>query len=185
MGQEIRGVPEDTPVSRSADDAPEADGSVGRYLARQRTLRGVSMDELASVTRIPRRSLERLEDGAFDRQTDGFARGFVRTVAEALGLDAEEAVLRLLGEPSGADDEPVFRSDALKRWAIVAALAIGSTALLLGAWSLWAGVGRHSARVASEEIFIRRDVVRELAASQSESFVRKESLDSGREGQRN
>jgi transcriptional regulator with XRE-family HTH domain len=184
MGQKIRGVSEDPPLSGS-DDATEPDGSVGRYLARQRKLRGVSLDELAEATQIPRRSLERLEGGAFDRQVDGFSRGFVRTVADALGLDAEDAVLRLLGEPNDLEAEPVFLSDSLKRWAIVAAFAIGSVALILGGWSLWARMGRNAANSAFEEVFIRRDVVRELAASQSESFVRKESLDSPREGHRN
>jgi len=164
--------------------AGEADDSVGHYLARQRKLRGVSLDELATATRIPRRSLERLEDGAFDCQSDGFSRGFVRTVADALGLDAEEAVLRLLGEPSAAADQPAFRQDALRRWAIVASLVLGMTALVAGGWSLWVGVGRQAGRTASEEIFIRRDVVRELAASQSGAFVRKESLDSRREEHR-
>jgi transcriptional regulator with XRE-family HTH domain len=183
MGQKIRGVSEDPPLSGSGD-AGEADGSVGRYLARQRKLRGVSLDELAGATQIPRRSLERLEGGAFDRQVDGFSRGFVRTVADALGLDAEDAVLRLLGEPSGPEDEPVFLSDGLKRWMIAAALAIGSVALILGGWSLWARTGGNTANSVSEEVFIRRDVVRELAASQSESFVRKESLDSQREEHR-
>ena len=181
MGQKIRGVSEDTQLSGS-DDATEAEGSVGRYLARQRKLRGVSLDELAGATQIPRRSLERLEGGAFDRQVDGFSRGFVRTVADALGLDAEDAVLRLLGEPSGPDDEPAFSSDALKRWALVAAFAIGSVVLILGGWSLWVRLGRDFANPVHEEVFIRRDVVRELAASQSESFVRKESLDSQSEG---
>jgi transcriptional regulator with XRE-family HTH domain len=167
-----------------SDDADRADGSVGGYLARQRKLRGVSLDELADATQIPRRSLERLEGGAFDRQVDGFSRGFVRTVADALGLDAEDAVLRLLGEPSDSDDEPVFMSDAFKRWAIVAALVIGSIAVFLGGWSLWARLGRIPADPGSEEVFIRRDVVRDLAARQSDAFVRKESLDSRREGHR-
>lgn len=168
-----------------SDDAGEADGSVGRYLARQRKLRGVSLDELARTTQIPRRSLERLEGGAFDRQVDGFSRGFVRTVADALGLDAEDAVLRLLGEPKGSDDEPVFMSDGFKRWTTVAALLLASVALIFGCWSLWARLGRNPGDPGSEEVFIRRDVVRELAASQIESFVRKESLDSLREGHRN
>jgi len=170
-------------VSRTGD-AGAPDDSVGHYLARQRKLRGVSLDELASATRIPRRSLERLEDGAFDCQADGFSRGFVRTVADALGLDAEEAVLRLIGEPSSSDDEPAFRPDALRRWAIAASLVAGLTALVVGGWSLWAGIGRPAPRAASEEIFLRRDVVRDLAASQSGAFVRKESLDSLREGHR-
>jgi hypothetical protein len=51
------------------------------------------------MTRLPVRSLERLEAGAFDGQQDGFVRGFVRTVAVAIGLDPEDAVARLLAEP--------------------------------------------------------------------------------------
>ncbi len=87
-------------------EEPEADAgltSVGLYLAGQRRLRGVSVDELAARTRIPRRNIERLEAGAFDAAPDGFSRGFVRTVAVALGLDADEAVTRLMAEPR-ADD---------------------------------------------------------------------------------
>ena len=92
MGQEIRGIPQSSSVTGPAGSAVDSTDSIGRYLARQRRLRGVSLDDLAAQTCIPRRSLERLEDGAFDRQADGFVRGFVRTVAAALGLDAEEAV---------------------------------------------------------------------------------------------
>ncbi len=54
MGQEVRGVPEALEV---ADD-PQ--GSIGRYLASQRRLRDISLDQLAALTKLPRRSLERL-----------------------------------------------------------------------------------------------------------------------------
>ncbi len=54
---------------------------IGAYLARQRVLRGITLEELAESTRIPIRSLARLEAGVFDAEPDGFARGFVRTVA--------------------------------------------------------------------------------------------------------
>jgi transcriptional regulator with XRE-family HTH domain len=74
-----------------------SDERVGQYLANQRRLRRISIEELAERTRIPRRNLERLESGAFDSAADGFTRGFVRTVAEALGLDAGETVMRLVG----------------------------------------------------------------------------------------
>ncbi|HPG28255.1 MAG TPA: helix-turn-helix domain-containing protein, partial [Myxococcota bacterium] len=66
------------------------DRPIGEYLRRQRLLRGMSTEELAALTRIPLRSLERLESGHFDGETDGFVRGFVRTVATALGLDADD-----------------------------------------------------------------------------------------------
>ncbi len=80
------------------EDAAAPRSSIGAYLSRQRTLRGISLDELEAATRIPRRSLERLESGAYDRDRDAFARSFVRTVASALGLDPEDAVSRLLAE---------------------------------------------------------------------------------------
>ena len=49
MGNEVRGLPEDPTL-----------GSVGRYLRGQRLLRGISLDDLAVLTKLPRRSLERL-----------------------------------------------------------------------------------------------------------------------------
>ena len=90
MGQEVRGV---------SEAASLTEAGVGRYLASQRRLRGISLDELSGLTKIPRRSLERLEAGTFDTSPDGFVRGFVRSVAESLGLDPDEAVMRLMDEP--------------------------------------------------------------------------------------
>ena len=56
-------------------DADDRTHSVGLYLAGQRRLRGISVDDLAAQTRIPRRNIERLEAGAFDAAPDGFSRG--------------------------------------------------------------------------------------------------------------
>jgi len=94
MGQALRGGPEGPALSVGAEGAER----IGAYLARQRKLRGVSLDELESLTRIPKRSLERLESGVFDDDRDAFVRSFVRTVALALGLDAADAVARMLPE---------------------------------------------------------------------------------------
>ncbi len=93
MGKAIGGLPEAPAVGPAAE-------LVGRYLSRQRRLRGISLADLSAQTRIPMRSLERLESGAFDHTPDGFSRGFVRTVAVAIGLDADEAVARMLREPT-------------------------------------------------------------------------------------
>ena len=157
MGQEIRGKP--AAPALTAD--PER--SIGTYLARQRELRGISLDELATLTRIPRRSLERLESGVFDRAPDGFVRGFVRTVAAALGLDPDEAVMRLLCEPAvDADVEPagaVWTSPML-RWAALA-LAFLLAAGAIG-W-LAAGLRERAGAPRADEVVIRRDPVRELA----------------------
>jgi hypothetical protein len=175
------------PVDRD-DAAPGRQSSrpelaIGRYLARQRRLRGVSLDELAGLTKIPLRSLERLEDGAFDHQVDGFARGFVRTVAEALGLDAEEAVMRLLGEPpSGGDEGFALRRLSLRRWALGSALLLGGVAAIFVFWSLWSGDALGPADEVFPEIVYRRDVVRELAEAQRASDAAGKPLDSTHEG---
>ena len=139
--------------------------SIGRYLAAQRELRGISLDELALRLKIPRRNLERLESGAFDAQTDGFVRGFVRTVAEALGLDSGETLMRMSGEPIGADEDALWRRRA--RVALITALVGGL--LLIGL-----GLGlRQATRWIVEpaggppDHVFRRDAVRSLAEQQA------------------
>jgi cytoskeletal protein RodZ len=160
MGQEVRGVPEIAPLKGGPDDRER---SIGRYLAGQRRLRGISIDDLASLTKVPRRSIERLEAGAFDRSSDGFVRGFVRVVADALGLDADEAVMRLLGEPDGAADEA--RRNAERRRAMLARVAIVAAALLLGVLLLRIGIALLSGEPDAEgpELIYRRDAVRALS----------------------
>lgn len=55
----------------------------------------MSIDEIAGVTRIPVRSLEYLEAGLFEKlPADVFVRGFLRSYARCVGLDAEEAIRR-------------------------------------------------------------------------------------------
>jgi len=174
--------PADRDGAAAGRESAGADLSIGRYLARQRRLRGVSLEDLAGVTKIPLRSLERLEDGAFDNQADGFSRGFVRTVADALGLDAEEAVMRLLGEPSSGDEGLALRRTSLWQWALGSALLLGALVAIFGLWSLLSGGGPDPADEASQEIVYRRDVVRELAEAQRASEAVGESLDSVHEG---
>lgn len=158
MGQEIRGSPEAAALSR----AEPGDGSIGSYLARQRRLRGVSVDELASLTRIPRRSLERLEAGAFDATPDGFVRGFVRTVAAALGLDPDDAVNRLLREPR--EDEALLLAKARhERRKLAIRLGLAAAALLvllaLGRLSMWVFSGERGDQA---PVIFRRDTLRDL-----------------------
>ena len=174
--------PVDRDGAAAGRESSEPELSIGRYLARQRRLRGVSLDELAGLTKIPLRSLVRLEDGAFDHQADGFARGFVRTVAEALGLNAEEAVMRLLGEPPSGDEGLVLRRLFLRRWALGSALLLGGLVAIFGFWSLWIAGASDPADEASSETVYRRDVVRELAEAQRVHEAGGESLDSVHEG---
>jgi cytoskeletal protein RodZ len=65
------------------------------YLVSARKQRSMSIHEIAGVTRIPVRSLERLESGLFEQlPADVFVRGFLRSYARCVGLDAEDTIRR-------------------------------------------------------------------------------------------
>lgn len=141
---------------------------IGPYLARQRRLRGISLDDLSSRTRIPLRSLERLESGAFDAAPDGFSRSFVRAVAAALGLDADDAVMRLLSEPPPEDESsgvPGLPRPGPRL--AMAALALGVAAAVVG-WLWLAGLMSSDPPREEPPIVFRPDAVRDLADSARE-----------------
>ncbi|MBW2712160.1 MAG: helix-turn-helix domain-containing protein [Deltaproteobacteria bacterium] len=132
---------------------------IGEYLARQRQLRGFTLEELEEITRIPKRSLERLEAGAFDGEDDGFARGFVRTVARALGLDPEETTLLMLSEPTPTETQEVWLARELR----LAVLGVVTLLLALGVWLTRDPATDALPTAQPEEVWVRHDAVRALA----------------------
>lgn len=82
------------------DDAVQTDlqasrRQFGTLLRTTRAARELPLDEIARVTRIPLRSLEHLEHGRFDLlPADVFVRGFLRSYAQCVGLDADDIVRR-------------------------------------------------------------------------------------------
>ena len=175
MGREIRGVPDSPPLTGGA--GPLAEGkaqgrelSIGAYLARERRLRGISVGELAELTKIPTRSIERMEAGAFDGNPDGFVRGFVRTIAVGLGLDPEEAVMRMLGEPADLAElagASTFRLD--RRLLVIAALLVATVGLGLAIWGWASRAPSAPAGDDTPKVVYRRDAVRALAEEQARS----------------
>jgi len=151
------------------EDAQEADPddpfSIGGYLKAQRKIRGIALEELSVRTRIPLRSLHRLEGGAFDGHPDGFVRGFVRTVSEGLGLDPDDTLMRMLSEPSSPRATQVRVGLPLRAWV---ALVVGGAAALAGILLLHAALWSGSSR-SSSEVVLRRDPVRALAEAHAAS----------------
>ncbi len=148
---------------RSSTDETFESRPIGEYLRRQRTLRGISVEELSSLTRIPLRSLERLERGEFDGETDGFVRGFVRTVALALGLDAEDTISRMLKEPAVGAWERHQPGRRTKQWfAAISLLVMAALGLLLlqAGWRVLVGSGSDDP---DRQVIVWRDPVRSLA----------------------
>ena len=76
------------------------------WLARERELRGLSRDAVLSATRLAPAVVEALEGGEPSRLPPrAYALGYLRTYAAAVGMDADEVVLRFeeaAGDPVAA-----------------------------------------------------------------------------------
>ncbi len=116
-------LPDDLIVDRTQreDDLP----SPGAYIEAQRLRRGMSIEQLAVVTKIPARSIELLEADRFDDLPGQvFVKGFLRCCARSLGV-SQQAVMDLLYERERAmlqarrkdrgAERPPERSDASDR----------------------------------------------------------------------
>ena len=161
MEQAQRGVSKDAALASRERAEP-----IGAYLARQRVLRGITLEQLADTTRIPLRSLARLEAGVFDTEPDGFARGFVRTVAKALGLPPDDTVARMLPEASQNDRQRGRFLVWLRRGVATASVLFF---ILLAVWTVTGHQLLSSTRSRDpEELLHRHDAIRALMEEQIE-----------------
>src|ERR1700731_384995 len=68
-----------------------ATGNFGEHLKREREMREITLAELTAGTRIGPRFLEAIENEEGEKLPGGsFTRGFVRSIAQYLGLDEED-----------------------------------------------------------------------------------------------
>src|SRR5512146_2936589 len=71
--------------------------SIGEFFKQVRETKGLTVDEVASKTRIRSDFVKALEEGNFAKLPDQvFARGFDRSYARSLGLDEEDAIHRFI-----------------------------------------------------------------------------------------
>jgi cytoskeletal protein RodZ len=117
-----------------------AKDTFGESLKREREMRGVTIEEVSSATRIATRFLRAIEDEKWDQLPGGvFNRGFVRAVARYLGLDEENIVAEYtlaVGDrqtvPVWTGSPPAVTPDQPWLAWIIAAVII--TALVAGGW---------------------------------------------------
>ena len=89
------------------NDFADDKSGLGVELRDARLARGLSLEDAQRATRIARRYLEALESEDFSvLPAPVFARGFLRSYAQFLGLDADTLVARFPGEPRPADSLP-------------------------------------------------------------------------------
>lgn len=81
-------------MSDAGEAAPSA-AEFGRWLRQERELRGLSLEEVARLTRLTVGVVDGLESGEPSRMPPhGYIYGYLRAYAAAVGLDADDVVLR-------------------------------------------------------------------------------------------
>lgn len=118
---------------------------VGERLRAAREARGLSLDEVATMTRVPTRHLQHIENGEWDSlPAITYSVGFARAYANAVGLDGREIGTELrsqLGAPQSsaatASYEPADPARVPPRSLAIIAAVIA--VLLVAGYLIWRG----------------------------------------------
>lgn len=111
----------------------------GIRLRQTRESKGISLREIASVTKISVSALEALERNDLDRLPGGiFTRSFVRAYASEIGLDPDQAVKEFLSQFPNQGNAPELDQHAEGSDAAAAAEAREGSGLLM--WLLVGGI---------------------------------------------
>jgi cytoskeletal protein RodZ len=117
-----------------AEGTAAAAGAFGRWLSQERELRGLSRDEVARLTKLGPGVIGALESGDPVRMPPkAYVFGYLRSYAGAVGLDADDVVLRwqeVVGPEETAPASAARRRVPAKALVVVAvAIAVALAAL--------------------------------------------------------
>lgn len=107
----------------------------GASFKKAREFRGITLDQIAKETRISTRFLAAIEDEEFHLLPGGvFNRGFIRSFAERVGLDPDQAIadyerLASVGEPNDIPSAENLAPSGRERHLYPAAIAILAIAI--------------------------------------------------------
>jgi cytoskeletal protein RodZ len=108
----------DRPSSATSEPSVDPRAQLALWLRGARARRRMSVDDVARVTKIQPRFLERLEAGEITAGEGGmpaevFVRGFVRSFARCVGLDESEAIERYAAIEHGGVPAAIHSAGAL------------------------------------------------------------------------
>ena len=133
--------PIDAPMDDIADVQP---ATVGSQLRSAREAKGLTLEDIAAQTRIPRRHLESLELSDWQRlPAPTYTMGFAKSYASAVGLDRTEVADRLRDEMGGVRAthttasevfEPADPARTMPKWLVFGAIAAVLILVLVMSW---------------------------------------------------
>jgi cytoskeletal protein RodZ len=110
----------------------EPEIGLGLQLKQAREARGLSIGDVAAVTRISERGLEAIERERFDRLPDGlFRRSYIRAYAETVGLDASAVVRAYRDRFEASGDDLADEGNEWPRPSVAIAMAMLLAVILL------------------------------------------------------
>ncbi len=124
------------------DDAGESGDRLeafGRWLVRERELRSMGRDAVVRATKLAPAVVEALESGEAARiPPRAYVVGYLRSYAAAVGLDADEVVLRFeeAAEAAGPAAAPAAARRAGTPVGIAVAVALAAAVVAAGVWVL-------------------------------------------------
>ena len=121
-------------MASESDGTSGSPGSVGARLRAAREARQISLQQIATTTKISVSALEALEQTDLSRLPGGiFTRAFVRAYATEVGLDPEETMRDFMVEVDESQQHDLFQSQQRMAGTTLTLFLIGlPVALLLG-----------------------------------------------------
>ena len=132
------------PVDQPVDDFQEPEVvSAGQRLRIAREEKGLTLEDVAAQTRIPRRHLESLENSDWERlPAPTYTTGFAKSYASAVGLERGEIYEQLREEMGGVRPvyqtsevfEPADPARTMPKWLVFGAIAAVLVLVLVMSW---------------------------------------------------
>ncbi len=119
-----------------ADESVDRLEAFGRWLVRERELRSLGRDAVVRATKLAPAVVEALESGEAARiPPRAYVVGYLRAYAAAVGLDADEVVLRF-EEAAGPAGAPAAGRRAGTPLGIAIVVALAAAVVGAGLWVL-------------------------------------------------
>jgi cytoskeletal protein RodZ len=126
-------------IDETGESSAARVAAFGRWLAQERDLRGLARAAVVARTKLPPSLVEALESGDEARMPpSAYVVGYLRSYAAAVGLDADEVVLRWQ-ETAVAPPSPAVPGSRARTAGVLAAAILALAVAGAAAWALFAG----------------------------------------------